>query len=414
MNVDVRRRLRWIAAAVIAAVAAALAIAAFVRGTPDPARGSAAETLGVSPFELLAASVEEDFPQPPPRWPFELTADHGAHDAYRTEWWYLSGTLSGDDVPTLGMQWLLMRIALRAEPGTSIEARAEPTSIDADARADAEPASAWSTSQIYAGLFSISEPTGDGLRTNGKLGRGAVGIAGAAAPPVRVWLKSWRLAELEANSEQSGDAPGFSLHLDAEGLELDLVLRDAKPPITARDVAGGAQAAPFQFYTLPRLDARGTLVADGRRLDVDGALSLEHAWGELPLPGGPVGTDRFSLYLSDGSELILVRTHRERAGGERTASTTGLIIDPQGTAVALADDDVTLEPIDHWTSPRTGTRYPIRWSLRVPGRGIQMTLTPIDPDQEGETWLPFWAGPVRIDGTAAGTGFVQLNGYAER
>ncbi|HEX6994964.1 MAG TPA: lipocalin family protein [Gammaproteobacteria bacterium] len=452
MNVSVHRRPRWIAAAVIAAVAAVLAIAASLRGASDPARGrDAADMLGVSPFALLAASVDDDFPQPPPRWAFEFPADHRAHDAYRTEWWYLSGTLndaSGADVPMLGVQWLLMRIALRSEAGASGQTGAERATIGIGAEAETEsaelepvegesaelepvegestelnaaelesaaPASAWSTSQIYAGLFSISAPTGTGLRTDGKLSRGALGLAGATAPPVRVWIENWQLVELEPDAGRTADAPGFALHLGTDGLELDLELRDMKRPITASDVAGGsgARAAPFQFYVQPRLRARGTLVADGRRFDVDGVFALEHAWGELPLPGGPVGNDRFSLHLDDGSELILVRTHRRRAGDERTATTTALLIDPQGSAVPLADDDVTLEPMDYWTSPRTGTRYPLRWSLRVPGRDIETTLTPIEADHEGETWLQFWAGPVRIDGTAAGSGFVQLNGYAE-
>jgi len=412
MTVNVHRRPRWIAAAVVSAVAAALVIAVVWRGTSERER-EAVETIGVSPFELLAVSADEEFPQPPSRWSFEFPRDHGAHDTYRTEWWYLSGTLSGvdGDAPALGVQWLLMRIALRAENERS---EAQRTASDIDARADAPATSAWRTSQIYAGLFSISTPAGKGLRTEGKLARGAVGLAGATASPVRIWIESWHLAEL---TEPSADSPALGLHLDAKGLQLDLELKDAKSLITSREVTGqgAAQAAaPFQFYVQPRLRARGTLVADGRRIGVEGILSLEHAWGELPLPGGPVGNDRFSLYLDDGSDLILVRTHRERAGGGRTASTTGLLIDPQGAAMPLADDDVALEPVDHWMSPRNGTRYPIRWSVQIPGRDIAVTLTPIEPDQEGETWLPFWAGPVRIDGTAAGSGFVQLNGYAER
>lgn len=417
MKVSVHRRPRWIAAAVVAAVAAALVIAAFLRGSPERSR-EAADTLGVTPFELLAVSVDEDFPQPPSRWPFEFPADHGAHDAYRTEWWYLSGTLSraDDDEPTLGVQWLLMRIALRAEARTNPQTEAGSPDVEPIEARSAEPASAWSTSQIYAGLFSISPPAGKGLLTDGKLARGALGLAGATASPTRVWIESWRLAEIDENAGRARDAPGLALHVETKGVALDLELHDSKPTITARDVGGpgGAQAAPFQFYVQPRLRARGTLLAGGGPIDVDGVFSLEHAWGELPLPGGPVGNDRFSLYLDDDTELILVRTHRVRAGGERTASTTGLLNDPQGSAVPLADDDVTLEPIDHWTSPRTGTRYPIRWSLEIPGRGLAATLTPIEPDQEGEAWLPFWAGPVRIDGTTRGSGFVQLNGYAER
>ena len=338
------RPLRWIAAAAIAAVVAVVAIA-WRGGADTPSGADDSGPLGVSPFDLLAASVDETFPQPPSRWPFEFPADHASHDDYRTEWWYLSGTLQGaDGSPTLGAQWLLMRIGLRGTGDAGTVAESEP----------AEDASAWRTSQIYAGLFSISAPSG-GLRADGRLSRGAVGLAGADAQPVRIWIESWQLAE-----QARGAAPqGFTLHLNADAAELQRELHAAKPVFTAGDLTGpgGASASPFQFYPQPRLEARGALVADGRRIEVDGVFSFEHAWGELPLPGGPVGNDRFALHLDDGSELILLHTHRTRAGGARTASTSGLLIDSAGAAVALAGDDVVLEPLAHWTSPRTGTRY---------------------------------------------------------
>src|SRR5690606_33106948 len=161
--------------------------------------------------------------------------------------------------------------------------------------------SAWSTSQIYAGLFSISPPAGKGLLTDGRLARGALGLAGATASPTRVRIERWRLAASHENPGRPRDAPGRALPVAAHGVALDVELHDSKPTITARDVGGpgGAQAAPFQFYVQPRLRARGTLLAGGGPIDVDGVFSLEHAWGELPLPGGPVGNDRFSLYLDD-------------------------------------------------------------------------------------------------------------------
>src|SRR5512138_1204132 len=197
MNVSAYRQPRWIAAAVIAAAVAAIvvviAIAISSREAPDAARGTqGGDPLGVSPFELLAASVDEDFPQPPSSWSFAFPADHATHDEYRTEWWYVSGTLSaasGTDLPELGVQWLLMRVALHAEREPSTAAEAEPL----------ENASAWRTAQIYAGLFSISALEGRGLRTDGKLSRGAVALAGASAAPVRIWIENWRLAALEGN-----------------------------------------------------------------------------------------------------------------------------------------------------------------------------------------------------------------------
>lgn len=401
-------RSRWIAMAVAASVLSVLLVIVALGVFDDPPRREA-RAAGPMPFELVAASADEAFPRPPPAWQFEFPADHGAHAEYRTEWWYLSGTLTeagSEDAGRLGVQWLLVRVGLRADGRQT-----EPT---------VQNESAWSTSQVYAALFSISEPFGKGLRTGSRMSRGALGLAGAAGGPVRVWVEDWRLTGV-------GDAGApeiFEMRTDTEGLELELELEAAKQTLTARDAAapgerpatpGSGPAAPFQFYTLPRMTARGTLTADGRRIDVAGRLSMEHAWGELPLPGGPVGNDRFWLHLDDGRDVILLRTHRTRAGGDDVrAAVTGLLAAPDGAVVPLADGDVTLEPTGRWTSPDTGTRYPIRWRLQIPGSSVDVELEPHVEDQEGEEWLPFWAGPVRVGGGAAGTGFVQLSGYSGR
>jgi predicted secreted hydrolase len=79
---------------------------------------------------------------------------------------------------------------------------------------------------------------------------------------------------------------------------------------------------------------------------------------------------------------------------------------------------VTLEALDHWTSPRSRVRYPSRWRLVIPEAGLRLEITPRLPDQELIVGTRYWEGAVGVAGTAAGRriagrGYVELVGYGE-
>jgi predicted secreted hydrolase len=55
----------------------------------------------------------------------------------------------------------------------------------------------------------------------------------------------------------------------------------------------------------------------------------------------------------------------------------------------------------------------------VPGRGWEITVTPVLDDQELRLAFRYWEGSVRVDGVGeggtrvGGRGYVELTGYAE-
>jgi predicted secreted hydrolase len=76
-----------------------------------------------------------------------------------------------------------------------------------------------------------------------------------------------------------------------------------------------------------------------------------------------------------------------------------------------------------WKSPHTGAVYPSRWTVRVPGRGLELQIEPTLEDQElvftGPAGVAYWEGSVRVAGRAGGrrvrgVGYVELTGYAGR
>ncbi len=300
------------------------------------------------------------------------------------------GTLGGDDHAPLAVQFLVVRIGLKADAP--------------------KHASRWATSEVYAALFSVSDPGGGRLHTDTRVSRAAAELAGTAGEPIRIWVEDWQL------EGTAGDDKALDLRMDVAtpDLALELELRNTRELVDMRRLSEqySESFVPFQFYTQPRLAAQGTLRIRGEAMAVNGQFSMEHAWGELPLPGGPVARDRFTLYLDDGRVLFGVRTHR--VDGSGTPETTGLLVSETGRPIVLSSADIELDPAGHWTSPDSGIRYPVRWTLRVPGRRIEADLTPYSEHQEGFEWMPFWSGPVRVRGTSSATsgrGIVQLNGY---
>ena len=71
-----------------------------------------------------------------------------------------------------------------------------------------------------------------------------------------------------------------------------------------------------------------------------------------------------------------------------------------------------------WTSPRTGTVYPVAWQVRAGAQDFE--LQPLMDDQENDTRLTtgaiYWEGAVRAldHGKLIGHGYLELTGYGEK
>lgn len=343
--------------------------------------------------QLLAASADNEFARVPNPWEFVFPADHGRHSEYRTEWWNVTGTLEDNRGSELGLQILFLRTGLVSEPP--------------------ERQSQWATSEVYAGLASVSHPFRRDLVTGDRLSRGALDLAGTSLEPMRIWVEDWQLEGLD-----QGEVPiDLRAELAVGDVELALELDNSMPLVDTGDISMQTtdQLVPFQFYIQPHLEVAGSIRTPNGAVDVVGHVSFEHAWGELPLPGGPVARDRFTIYFDDQRVLFVILTHR--VDGTGTSTATGLLVPSEGRPAVLAADDLELVVIDHWNSARSGAQYPISWVLRIPAYEMEMELVPETEDQEGGGWANFWAGPISVldtDSVSFGRGFVQLYGYDSR
>jgi predicted secreted hydrolase len=143
---------------------------------------------------------------------------------------------------------------------------------------------------------------------------------------------------------------------------------------------------------------------------------MDREWSTSSLEGDVRGWDWFALQLSDGSSLMFYRLRQP--DGAVSPYSAGSLVGADSRQSSLARDDVQIEALDTWRSPRTGAEYPARWRLRVPAAGIDIEVAPFLADQELPVSVTYWEGAVGVSGERAGAplagaGYVELTGYTE-
>lgn len=380
--------MKWLtrgAAILIAIIAGALVAAALLQGRDGQtqARLLADDTVPTG-FDRADGPREFSFPR-----------DYGPHPGYQTEWWYYTGNLETADGRHFGYQLTFFRRAL------------EPAS---DA---AERPSAWATSQVYMGHLALTDVAGGDFIATERFGRGAAGLAGAQTDPYRVWLEDW------SAEQESQDVT--RLHAAAEGIELDLHLREAKGPALQGD-EGYSQKGPepgdaSYYYSLTHLETSGTITASGESFVVEGLSWMDHEFSTSALSAGQVGWNWFSLQLDDGGEVMLYQIRHADGSIDPLSAGSIIALDGAVTPLHAAAGDYTIEVLDTWRSPHSGADYPARWRITIPVQGLTLTVEPWLADQELNVSYAYWEGAVRLSGeregrSVSGNGYVELTGYA--
>jgi len=368
----------------------ALGLAA-CRGEPD----GGIERAGLSLVATLAGADTVGYARAVDPRAFDFPRDHGPHPGFRTEWWYVTGNVTAESGRPYGFQLTIFRSAL--------------------APRGRESASAWATRQAYMGHFTVTDVEGAAFHPFERFARGALGVAGATADPLRVWIDDWVIESLG-----EGTFP-LRVRARADEIEIELDLEPEKPLVLQGDDGlsrkGPEPGNASYYYAYTRLSAAGTVGVRGDTEGVTGTAWLDREWSTSALSEGQVGWDWFALQLDDGWELMIYRMRR--ADGSADPYSDGVLVDPSGVRVPLAwGRDVVVEETDSWVSPVDGAVYPSGWRVSVPGRGWALDVTPAVADQELALAFRYWEGAVAAEGTGEGgravlgRGYVELTGYA--
>jgi predicted secreted hydrolase len=325
-------------------------------------------------------------------WP----RDHGSHTRFRTEWWYATGELAGDDGRAYGFELTIFRQGLDAGAPRSGESALRPR-------------------QVFAANFAIVDVAGAKLRLAQRVRRGNAGLAGASEDDLHAWLEDWRI-------DRAGDDT-LTLHaFDRErAIALDLELSPATPLVqhgedgVSRKGQGDGNASAYVSWV--RMRTRGAIHAgrlEGAGVHATGESWFDHEWSTSALGPDVAGWDWFGLRFADGRALMLYRLRT--AGGDAASASAGTLVERDGSHRNLRASEFRVEPRRRWTSAATHASYPVEWIVAVPSAGIECSVAArvddCEIDARPSAGTIYWEGPVAVAGAVAGSGYLELTGYA--
>ncbi len=342
-------------------------------GLADPAHaqdqgGFAGLGADVEGFAEVTAPAELRFPE-----------DHGPHPAYRIEWWYLTVALTGEDGRDYGAQWTLFRQAL--EPGPQREG--------------------WENQQIWNGHAAVTAE--DAHLYAERFARGGIGQAGVEIEPFRAWIDDWEMASLA----EDGELSDLAVRAAGTGFALDLRVTAEGPLVFHGEDGFSVKSEAGQasyYYSQPFYRAEGVLTVADEEIAVTGTGWLDREWSSQPVGRDQEGWDWVALHLEDGGRVMAAQLRSETAPYR-----IGTWIEPDGTARALASGEIVLEPRG-WAEV-AGREVPVEWHVAVPGEGLAVDIAAVNAQSWMGTMVEYWEGPVRVTGTHAGRGYLEMTGY---
>lgn len=317
--------------------------------------------------------------------PLFFPRDHGAHPAYRTEWWYVTGFLR-DGAIEQGFQITFFR----HRPGV----------------AEDNP-SRFAARQLLFAHAALADVREGRLLQDQRAAREGFGLASAGERDTEVKIDDWSLVR---------SSQGYQATVRAREFELALQMMPTQP-ILLEGSNGYSRKGPRPeqasfYYSWPHLRVQGTLERDGRRHAVEGTAWLDHEWSSEALATEAAGWDWTGINADDGSALMAFRI-RSGSGGVYWAG--GSFRSADGRLTVFQPGEVAFEPLGRWRSSRTGTEYPIPMNLRAGTRNLE--LAPMMSDQEidarASTGTVYWEGAVTANagGRRFGRGYLELTGY---
>ena len=310
---------------------------------------------------------------------FSFPADHGAHDGFRIEWWYVTANLKDAQGNEFGVQWTLFRSALKPS---------------------AEQAG-WASQTIWLGHAAVTSASVHHAAE--RYARGGVGQAGVRLAPFDAWIDDWRFA-----SQAQDPLSDLQLSVRDKDFAYQLHLTSSRPLVLQGDKGFSQKSEAGQasyYYSQPFFQASGTLQIDGQTYTVSGPAWLDREWSSQPLTANQTGWDWFSLHLDSGEHVMLYRM-RQKDGAPYL---TGTWIAADGQTETLSSSQIQLTPQD--TARVAGRTMPVKWAIRIPDKHLDISLDALNRDAWMDLRIPYWEGPVHITGSHPGQGYLEMTGY---
>ncbi|MDD5479527.1 lipocalin-like domain-containing protein [Rhodoferax sp.] len=341
-----------------------------------------------------------------PKWTprvLQFPRDLGSHPDTAIEWWYVTGQLKAG-AAVFGFQLTFFRSRVPSTQTMTSAFAAKQLVFAHAAVTDVTAQQLWHDQRIARSTGAISS---------------AVDLAHTRETDTDIQLSDWTLTR---------DRTSYQAQASAADFAFDLRLLESQPLLLQGDQGWSRKGpAPHQasfYYTLPQLQASGTLQLAGRTLQVQGTAWLDHEWSQSLMPPDAVGWDWLGMNLTDGSALTAYRLRSQQgdtvwAGGSVRAA-------DQVAAEVMAASDVVFTPGRLWKSPHSGSVYPVEWGLQITRRPlgapavteryqVKAMVDNQELDSRQSTGAVYWEGLSQLldaHGRVLGQGYLEMTGYA--
>jgi predicted secreted hydrolase len=337
---------------------------------------------------LLATGVvaADEYPRVVPGHLLQFPQDAGAHPAFRSEWWYITGWVQDARGNNFGIQVTFFRNRPRV--------------------AEANP-SAFAPRQLVFAHAAIADARYGKLRHDQRAARTGFGLAEAREETTDVWIGDWSLKLI---------GESYVAKIAARDFEFDLRFSSTEAFLPQGEQGfsrkGAALASASYYYSQPQLAVSGSAAIAGDSAAVTGIAWLDHEWSSEALATEASGWDWIGINLNDGGALMAFRI-RDHSGAALWAG--GALREASGTARSFEPNEIRFNARRRWRSPRTGVEYPVAMLVNV--GDVEYALEPLMDDQELDsrvtTGTVYWEGAVRAirAGREVGRGYLELTGY---
>ncbi|MES3011767.1 MAG: carotenoid 1,2-hydratase [Pseudomonadota bacterium] len=318
--------------------------------------------------------------------------DLGSHPDFRTEWWYVTGHAQAG-AREFGFQVTFFR-----------------------SRIDATQAmrSGFAAKHLVFAHAAITDVQGHKLwhdqRTARMSGQPSTDLASASEADTAIALRDWSLVRQNGRYLATVRAADFGMQLQFNETQAMVLQGDQG---LSRKGPDAAQAS--YYYSLPQLQVQGALTLQGQRHTVTGTAWLDHEWSQALLDTRAVGWDWIGMNLSDGSALT---AYRLRTATGDTLWDGGSFRHPRSGLFVFRQGEVVFKPLRHWTSPATGTRYPVEWRVQTPADfyTVKAVVDAQELDSRASTGAIYWEGLSRLYDShdrLVGQGYLEMTGHGQ-
>ena len=301
--------------------------------------------------------------------------DHGSHNNFRMEWWYITANLKDDKGSWYGAQWTLFRNGLNGPSELGLQR------------------------QFFMGHAALSWQNGHHAME--KYARAGTGQAGVISQPFSAWIDQWHLRSL-----QQSWLP-LLVSASDQNYSFALTLSSDLPPVLQGNKGFSIknhQGSGSYYYSHPYLHVQGEIIINEKPVTVTGKAWLDREWSSQFLLPVQEGWDWFAIHLDSGEKIMVYQLRYQ--SGETKRSLTWFDANAQ---LRVKTEDIQLIPLQ--SEMVANRKIPQKWRLKADSLPLDIILKSRHKDHWMNLDYPYWEGPITITGTHTGEGYMEMTGY---